>query len=64
MIRNSKILKDNFVCGKFLGEYLQKHNVPLLNIDENKRYYFRRTKYLKEALEEVPFWISMLERIF
>jgi hypothetical protein len=62
MIRNHEILKDNFVCGKILAKYLQNHGVPLLSIESGK-YYFRKTKALREALEKIPWSIKILERI-
>lgn len=64
MIRNHNILKNNFECGKILGEYLQKHGIPVLNVGKNHKYYFRNTQSLKEVLNKIPLGIRILELIF
>ena len=63
MLINPETLKENFICGKMLGDYLQHNGVPLLSIvesDNGVKYYFRKTKMLKKAIQEAPWPIKLL----
>jgi len=63
MIRNPEILKNRFICGRILSQFLQTNGFPLLAIEENGKYSFRNTDILKEALKKIPWTIKVLDRI-
>lgn len=59
LIRNIGEVKNVFVCGGFLGKWLnEKMNVPFLGID-SKAYYFADNQELRRILEESPFFIKI-----
>lgn len=57
-ISNVEKVSDYFVCGKIIGDYVLEHGIPLLSRKGNK-YYFKKTKVLKEVIDDMPFYLKI-----
>lgn len=61
-IRNStKTLNPNriYLCGKVIGKYLIKHQIPLLS-RYDKKMAFANTEELQKEMKNIPFYLRFL----
>jgi hypothetical protein len=62
-ITNPETIPKKYACKKHLARFLiYNKNLPLL-AREGNIWYFAKTTALEKALEEVPIWISVSEKI-
>jgi hypothetical protein len=61
MLNNPEIIKDKYACNKIVADWLiYKGHLPLLGMDKCY-YYFAKTDDWKMAMNNMPFYVKMME---
>ena len=63
MIINHKIIHNKYACGKTVARVLQSEfEIPLLSV-EGRLFYFLDNEKLQGALEKLPWWIKIVNKL-
>ena len=63
MITNYDKIPNKYACGKTVAQILQtEFEIPLLSV-EGKIFYFLDNEKLQGALEKLPWWIKIINKL-
>ncbi len=61
-IKNLRVDETRFYyCNNLVGKYLERKGFPMVAREKNKMV-FSKTKKLQEVLDNMPFYIKLLEK--